>query len=155
MIGRNLRLLLSATAAALIVAGGGFAAMASNAEDAVKYRQGVFQGLKWNIGPLAAMAKGEAAFDAAEVELRAQRIASLSTTIVEGFPEGSDMVADSDALPEIWEDKATFTEKAAALGEAATELSSAAPSLEADGLGPMVGAIGQACKACHDDFRAE
>ena len=129
--------------------------MASNAEDAVKYRQGVFQGLKWNIGPLAAMAKGEADFDAAEVELRAQRIASLSTTIVEGFPEGSDMVAESDALPDIWEDKDDFMEKAVALGDAATELSTAAATLDAAELGPMVGAIGQACKACHDDFRAE
>ncbi|WP_119165393.1 c-type cytochrome [Algihabitans albus] len=155
MTGRNSRLLLSAVVAASIVAAGGFGALASDAEDAVKYRQGVFQGLKWNIGPLAAMAKGEMAFDAAEVELRSQRIANLSTTIVEGFPEGSDMIADSDALPEIWEDKDVFMEKATALGEAATDLSSAAPTLDAGGLGPMVGAIGQACKACHDDFRAE
>lgn len=155
MTGRNSRLLLSAIMAGTIVTAGGLGAMASNAEDAVKYRQGVFQGLKWNIGPLAAMAKGEADFDAAEVELRAQRIASLSTTIVEGFPEGSDMVAESDALPDIWEDKDDFMEKAVALGDAATELSTAAATLDAAELGPMVGAIGQACKACHDDFRAE
>lgn len=155
MTGRNSRLLLSAIVAGAIVTAGGLGAMASDAEDAVKYRQGVFQGLKWNIGPLAAMAKGEADFDATEVELRAQRIASLSTTIVEGFPENSDGVAGSDALPEIWEDKDDFMQKAVALDEAATELSTAAATLEADQLGPMVGAIGQTCKACHDDYRAE
>jgi cytochrome c556 len=148
-------LLAGALAAALAV-GGGIAAHAQSADDAVDYRHGVFQAMKWNIGPLAAMAKGERDFDAGMAEERAGRIAVLSTWIVEGFPEGSDMVADSDALPEIWENREDFADKAKALNDAAAQLAEAAPSMGGRGdLAPMVGEIGQACKACHDDYRAE
>lgn len=149
-------MLLSAAAAAGLVLGGAYAAYAASAEDAVDYRQGVFQALKWNIGPLAAMAKGEAEFDAAEAEMRAGRIALLATWIVEGFPEGSDMEAETDALPEIWENRDDFADKAGDLNAAAAQLAEAAPALEgASELGPLVGQIGQACKACHDEYRAE
>ncbi len=155
MLARSTRALLAATVVATFAAGGTLAALAASPEEAVAYRQGVFQNLKWNVAPLAAMAKGETEFNAAEAKLRAQRIATLSAMIVEGFPAGSDMQADSDALPEIWENKADFTDKAAALGETAIKLSSAASDLSAEELGPLVGAVAQACKACHDDYRAE
>jgi cytochrome c556 len=149
-------LLLSAAAAASLVLGGGVAAVAHGGNEAVEYRQGIFHALKWNIGPLAAMAKGEMAFDAAEVETRAGRIATLSTWIVEGFPEGSDVAEDTAALPKIWDNKEDFASKAGNLNKAAAELVEAAPSLGgASELGPLVGQIGQACKACHDEYRED
>jgi cytochrome c556 len=145
---------IAGVAAAALVAGG-MAAYAQSAEDAVEYRESVFQVLKWNIGPLAAMAKGEMDFDAETAEMRAGRIATMAGMIVEGFPEGSD-TADSDALPAIWENKDDFASKADDLQTAASDLAAAAPDMGGRGdLGPMVGAIGQACKACHDDYRAE
>jgi cytochrome c556 len=148
------KLALAAVVAAGLTVAGGYAAMAQSAEDAVTYRQGIFQALKWNIGPLAAMAKGEVEFDAEAAKMRAGRIAVLSTMIVEGFPEGSDMAADTDALLVIWENPDDYAQKAQDLNDAAAQLAEADLGGAGD-LGPLVGQIGQACKACHDEYRAE
>lgn len=128
-------------------------ALAADEHPAVVYRHGLMQTLKWHIGHLGGMAKGEMEFDAEAANRHATVISVLATAIPEGFPEGSD-TENADVLPEIWEDFEGFEESADNLHVAAAELASA-DDVSADNLGNYVKEIGGACGSCHEDFRPE
>ena len=103
--------LFIATSAIVLTA----AAFAHSKEDAaVDYRMGLMTVVGWNFGPLSAMAKGKAPFDAAEFARHADRIAFLSDQLLEGFPKGSEKNEHSDAKPDIWTHFDDFTDKAKA-----------------------------------------
>lgn len=74
-------------------------------------------------------------------------LAGIADTL---FPAGSE---GGDALPAIWEDPEDFAERLGAFQTAATKLNAAVAS--GDGIGPAVQGLGQACKGCHDNYRAE
>lgn len=131
----------------------GEAAAQSDEHPAVTYRQSLMQTNKWHIGKLAAMAKGEAPFDAEAARHHANVIAVLATAIPEGFPEGSD-TEESDALPAVWENFSEFESYANDLNAAAMALAEAG-DVSQDNLGGYVQEIGGACGHCHDDFRPE
>lgn len=127
------------------------AAAQSEDHPAVTFRQAIFQNLKWHIGKLGAMAKGEMDYDEAAAKDHANVIAVLAGTIPQGFPEGSES-PNSAALPAIWEDFSSFEERAGDLQAAAAALAEAGDVAQGD-LGGYVKEIGGACGACHDDFR--
>jgi cytochrome c556 len=127
---------------------------AQDAAKAIAYRQGIMKALGWHIGPIAAMAKGEAPFDGASLQHHADALAALSLIIVEGFPQGS-TAENSKAKPEIWTDMAGFDAKATALQQATAALAAAAPTLTQETLGAALGPVGGACSGCHNDFRAK
>ena len=54
------------------------AADAKKPEDVVNYRQSVYTIIGWNFGPIGAMMKGEAPFDAAAVTRHAQYVEMMS-----------------------------------------------------------------------------
>jgi cytochrome c556 len=66
------------------------------------------------------------------------------------FPAGSE---GGNALPEIWSNPEDFAERLSAFEEAANGLKAAVATGEP--IGPAVQQLGQACKGCHDDYRAE
>jgi cytochrome c556 len=101
------------------------------------------------LGPLRAMATGEAPFDAAEVEKHAEAIAANLTKAQDLFPEGSGG-GDSRAKPEIWTDREAFDGLMTAAIEAATAM--AAVSEEA-ALEPAMRELGGSCRSCHQDYR--
>ena len=86
------------------------------------------------------------------MSLHADALADLSEILPSLFPEGSD---GGDALPEIWEDPENFAERLSAVRDAAVGFSSAAGSTDMAALGEAFQALGQACKGCHDNYRAE
>lgn len=133
---------------------GSHLASATDVEDAIEYRQGVFKTIKWNFGPMAAMVKGKIDFDAAEFSRRADLVAVLSKMPGEGFIEGSDM-GDTDAKPEIWENKDKFDAGMDALAKNAAALADAAKSGDMSVIKPAFGELGKTCKGCHDNFRVE
>ncbi|MGF1563154.1 MAG: c-type cytochrome [Geminicoccaceae bacterium] len=143
------------TAAALLAATS-TGALADRAEDAVKARQGIFQNFKWHIGPMVAIAKGQADYDAEAAQHHADMLAGLTPYLGGLFIEGTSNAErdDTDALPKIWEDQAGFGQKAEDFNAAVTELVAVA----GDGKDVMVeqfAAVGNACKACHDTYRAD
>ncbi len=75
-------------------------------------------------------------------------LAGLADTL---FPAGSE---GGDALPAIWENGEDFQSKLAAFKEAATSFKAAAGSGEMAQIGGALQQLGQACKGCHDDYRA-
>lgn len=127
----------------------------SAAERAIKYRQSALFLLGWNIGPIAAMVKGEMPYDAKALEMRATRLAQLAPMIAEGFPAGSQTGAPTKAKAEIWQDMADFRDKASKLETATNGLVAASKTGDLKQIGPALGEVGAACKACHDKYRAE
>ena len=123
-------------------------------EDVVKYRQSVYTIIGWNFKPIGAMVKGEVPFDAAAVARHAQYVELMSQAAPEGFTKGSgpDAVKNTEAKPDIWTNMDDFRSKFAGLGEAAAGASEAVKG-GAENVGPVVGKLGAACKACHDVYR--
>ncbi len=145
-------------AAAALLAAAPLAALAqtpSKAEQAIKYRQAALTLLGWNITPIAAMMKGEAPFDARKAELHAVRLQQVAPMIVEGFPAGSESGAPTKAKPEIWRNMDDFKAKAADMEQATAGLVAAARSGDQKQVGQALGAVGNTCKACHDQYRAK
>ncbi len=125
------------------------------AAQTIKYRQAALTLLGWNITPIAAMMKGEIPFDARKVELHATRLQQVAPMIVEGFPPGTQTGAPNKAKPEIWSNMDDFNAKAVELEKAAASLVAAARTGDQKQVGQALGAVGNACKACHDQYRAK
>ena len=144
-------LLLAATAIAL-------PAVADPIDDAMKARQSYFTLLGANIGPLAAMAKGEIDYDAELERVHVGNLVRLATyNAFPHFPAGSsneDRAGKTRALPAIWADFQGFVSRHEEFNTAVAGLEQVAGQGRA-ALGPAVGRLGETCKACHDDFRAK
>ena len=150
-----MRLLLAATLA--------IAPLAAFAEDspqeiALEARKGFYQMLGVNMGTLSGMAKGEIPYDEAQAVRAATNINALTQYDVPmHFIDGTsnaDLGAETEALPVIWTDRAGFEEKFAGLQKAAEGIPQAVAGGQ-DKVGPVVQALGAACKACHDTYRAK
>lgn len=99
---------------------------------------------------LGNMAKGTTAFDAAAAQAAATTMAEAAAEIPAKFEPQEDDPA-SEAKPIIWDQWDDFTAKAMDLETAA---SAAAGSItDQASIGPAMGQIGAACKACHSVYR--
>lgn len=122
---------------------------------AVETRQGLFMVIRSYFGPMVAMARGDAPYDAEKMAEHAHKVRELSTMIPYVFQidtRGADV--GTDALPGIWTSMDDFRSKAAALTDAARALEAAT----ADGKAAALAAFrktGGACKGCHDEYRQE
>lgn len=156
-----LRVAVTAFCAVGVLAGGVLAGAAHAAdrkpEDALKYRKGVLTGIAWHFTPLAAMAKGDVAFDQKQLSERAAALVALSNMLGEGFIEGTaqGQIDGSRTLPVAFTDKADFQKKLEGLQTATAALAAASGSMAQGDLGKHVAAIGGSCKACHDTYRAK
>ncbi|MEL6979704.1 MAG: cytochrome c [Pseudomonadota bacterium] len=148
--------------AAVALAAGAAAAAAPVAadplEDAVQARRGYFRMLALNTGPLAAMAKAETPYDAEAAAIHATNLALLGQmNLAHLIPEGTDnaaMPGKTRALPSTWSNLEDATAKYEAFTKASAALAEAAPN-GLDALRSAMGALGQSCKSCHDDYRAK
>ena len=124
---------------------------------ALEARHGYMLMVAANMGPLAAMAKGEIPYDEALAVRHAMNLDALGNYEVEmhfipGTAQGE--IADSEALPKIWDNLADVQKKHAAFTEAAA----AAPEGVKGGpenVAKTVQQLGGTCKACHDEYRAK
>jgi len=71
------------------------------------------------------------------------------------FVPGSDKGAPTRAKAEVWSDGAKFKAAAEKMQSEVAKLDAAAKGGNLDAIKGAMGAVGGACKACHDDFRAE
>ena len=98
---------------------------------------------------LGDMAKGAAAFDAAQAREAAATIERLAAETPARFETPADD-PKSEARPAIWERFEDFRTKAQALEAAAR---AAQPLRTEAELKAALAALGAACKACHEDYR--
>ena len=125
------------------------ASLAVVAADAFQDRHMEMEQIGDAMKPLGAIAKKEAPFDAKVVKENATAIADHLKKAATLFPAGSGG-GESLAKPEIWTDAAGF-------GKAMKEAQAAATALQSVGdeaaYRPALGALGGACKNCHDKYR--
>jgi cytochrome c556 len=100
---------------------------------------------------LGAMAQGESPFDAAAVAEHGRAEADRFERVKTLFPAGTEQgPPETYAKAEIWSDPEGF---AAAADQAVQAARAVAAVTEQAQLGEAVGALGGACKNCHDKFR--
>ena len=124
-------------------------------ERAIKYRQGIMQAQGWNMGPMAAMVKGERPYDKDEFLKRATYLDQLVQMPWEGYTPGSEQGAPTKAKPEIWKEPAKFKQYGERLAAEASKLVVAARTGDMNLIKPAFAAVGKACNDCHDDFRSK
>ncbi|MBS0418446.1 MAG: cytochrome c [Proteobacteria bacterium] len=124
------------------------------AEKAVEIRQGLFNVQGFAFGPVGAMLKGAAPVDAALVQKEAARVQMTSSMITEVFKlDTRKFQTRTKAKDKIWTDQQDFAQKANDLHEAAVVLEAAARKGDKSGILDAAGKVGNACKACHDEYR--
>ncbi|HSV59242.1 MAG TPA: cytochrome c [Variovorax sp.] len=131
------------------------AAQFQKPEDAIKYRQSALTVMANHFGRVAAMAQGKAPFDAKVAADNVQIVATLSRLPYTAFGDGTDKGAPTRAKPEVWSQNVKFKEAAEKMIAEVAKLDAAAKTGNFDQVKAAVGGVGSACKACHDDFRAE
>jgi cytochrome c556 len=146
------RLLATAAMAAVMAVPFSAQAQFAKPEDAVKYRQSVFSVMGTHTGRVGAVVKGEKPYDKAAVEADVAVIETMSKLPWSAFPEGSDL-ANSKAKPEIWKEQEKFKAAADKMQSEVGKLSVAAKSGDLNAIKTAFGAVGQSCKACHDNYR--
>lgn len=94
--------------------------------------------------------------DLAQVRPRAALLADRSVRVLTWFPRGTGPEAGvrTRAKPDIWANPAGFRRAGATFVVAARELNAAAQSGDLARIRAAVPAVGRACSACHDNFRA-
>jgi cytochrome c556 len=150
-----MRKLLIAVPTVIAALTAGSALAQAKPEDVIKYRQGVYKVMGWNMGPMAAMVKGEKPYDKDAFARNAANLEYVSKLALEGFAPGSDKGADTKAKPEVWTKMDDFKAKMTKMNEETTKLAAVAKTGNMDDIKKQFGATGSSCKACHDDYRAK
>lgn len=130
------------------------AALASEAS--IGARKAQFQMFAFNLGVLGSMAQGRAEYDAEAAQVAADHLYHLTRVYNPAlWPQGSDNASaeNTRALPVIWENLEDFAERFGALQSAAEAMQGAAGT-DLASLQGALGAVGGACAACHDNYRA-
>ena len=154
------RIPLTAATLALALAGAAFAEshVSDEVAGAVNARQSHMTLYAFNLGPIGGMLRGRMDYDAEIAAAAANNLAALAN-IDQGryWVEGSsvdDIGEMTEAKADIWSDMDGFNENMQALATATTELAAVA----GDGMEAMqaaFGPVGQACGACHENYRVE
>ena len=119
------------------------------------YRQSWFALVALNFGPMASTVEGEIPWNDDMMKGWANDLATLTTlNIMRGFGEGSDK-GTTRAKPEIWQNKADFESKMNDLKTATAALQEATAGGDRKAIAEAVGAAGEACKACHDEYKSK
>lgn len=138
---------LKAGAAALVLLAIGAAA----SEGQVDYRQHVMAAVGGHMQAIADIVRGKVEH-AGHSAVHAKALADLADIAPTLFPAGSE---GGDTLPAVWESPEDFQAKLTAFKEAASGLRTAADSGDPAQVGMALRDLGQACKGCHDNYRAE
>lgn len=148
------RLFLAIVAVASLGAALPAAAQFAKPEDAVKYRKGAFTVMAAHFGRVAAMANGRVPFDAKVAADNAEIATMMSKLPYAGFVDGSDK-GDTRAKPEIWSERDKFNAAATKMQDEMVKFNAVAKAGDLAALKVAASSVGQACKACHDNYRKE
>ena len=128
-----------------------------DAEDAVKYRQSVYQIFSAQAGVIGGMIKGEIPFDAAEINKRATNIGKVAPMLGDTYFPATRDVKESKLKEAAWNNMADFQDKGKVFGKALGELITASsdPDFDIKSARKTAGALFNGCKGCHEDYRAK
>jgi cytochrome c556 len=149
------RLVVTVIAAGAALTSLSAAAQFQKPEDAIKYRQSVMTVMGNHLGRIGAMAQGRVPFDANAAAANAAIVVTMSKLPWVAFGEGTDKGLPTRAKPEIWKDQAKVKDLSEKMMAEAGKFEAAAKTGNLDTIKAALGDLGKACKACHDDYRAE
>ena len=118
----------------------------------VKERMEAMKAIGKAMKALGAMAKGDAAFNAARIQAASKTITGHAGDFDRLFPDTNKSRKShvSEAAPAIWTQKPEFLALAKKLADAAAGLEGISARGE---LGGQMKALGTTCKGCHEKFR--
>lgn len=122
-------------------------------EAAIKYRQSVMSAIGGLMGTSVGRIRDGLDYGP-DMKQVAAALQALTRDIPALFPKGSDF-GETDAKPEVWENRQAFEEASAKMREQADAFSA---SVQTGDRKQMLGAfkgVGDACKGCHEDFRVK
>lgn len=135
------------------------AAAQLSVEDQITARKAAYQFMSWNMGKIKAQAvDGDVEFNADQMKAAANAIAAVANSGMGALysPDSSLDKADNTRLkPDFFQNPDRAREVGMNFGREANKLQEVAASGDRAALARQFSAVGQACKACHDDFRAE
>ena len=125
------------------------------AQRAIDTRQGLLKVVGYYMGPMVGMARQQIPYDAEMMKANAEKIAQLAPMIADVFRmDTSGSALATEALDDIWSNADDFNGKAATVAERASALA-AATDQDAGAAMKAFGAMGGACKSCHDNYRQQ
>jgi cytochrome c556 len=155
---KKLLLTALATAALSVTAVGTFAQDETPFANQINARQSFMQVYRFNLMMLGAMARGDMEYDAEQASAAADNLLAASKMRNGAmWPAGSDSSAPglagvTAAKADLWASDSMAGEKHQALTAALEAMAAAA----GDGLGAVranMGAVGDGCSGCHDNYR--
>lgn len=136
---------------ALVLAGLGLGLTAVMAQsNPIAERQQAMKALGAATREGAAMAKGDAPFDATKAQAIFKTYADTAKKAPALFPDSSKTGGETTASPKIWEDQAGFK---AAFVKFESDASAGASVASLDGFRTAFGAATKNCGACHEAYR--
>lgn len=123
-------------------------------EDAKDYRTSVMTSLRGHVGAASMHVRGLIEDHDGFLAKHAEGLANGAAELKHLFPEGSN-VADSEALPAIWEQPEQFAEAVAKAEEATAAFQAAVATGDRAAIGTAFRDVGNACRGCHDQFRVD
>ena len=127
--------------------------LAASPEEAIKYRQGIFNAQQWNMQIMGRMVKGDEPYDKAEFAKRAQNLAEMSTKFYEGFLIKDSDIGDTKAKPELWTSMDKFKAGSDKLISEAAKLVLISQGDDLKAIKTQFGDTQKVCSNCHDKFR--
>lgn len=118
----------------------------------VKQRQAAMTLIGKYFGPLGAMVKGTAPYNAAVVQRNAGYLETLAQMPWDGFHE-STRGEKSAARPAVWEKAAEFKQAQERLQGEVAKLVQVAKGGDEASVKNQIAAVSRACGGCHDNFR--
>ena len=132
------------------------ALQADRNEDIIKYRKAVYSSMRGHMGAIARILRGRLAQYTGHLIDHAEAINRTARILPELFPAGTgfgETAAKTAAKPEIWERPDDFRKAAKRLEDTSAALAETVRSGNVKMVGGKVGAVGKACKGCHQQFR--
>jgi cytochrome c556 len=128
------------------------------ARQAVDERKAIYKLIGANFKPIGNVLKGAAQYDAETIQKSIDRVVFLSGLLDEAFPESSNLGdPETKAKADVWTNRVDFEKKekdfqadALALQKVNETEKGATESFKV-----AAAAVGQDCKACHDNFRVK
>ena len=125
---------------------------ADETETIQDYRHGAYEAIGGHMTAIVQILRNR--YRPADLAYHANAMAGLANIVPELFPEGSGG-PKTEALDAIWEQPEAFDQRMQDFVKAADGMAAAAATGDMAKAGGALKTLGQACKGCHDNFRAE
>ena len=117
----------------------------------IKYRQSAMKAMGGHMGGAVAIVKGEVPYES-DLVAHATGLDETAQVVPNAFKQETSG-GETRAKPAIWKDSDEFMQKIKDLQSATAAFLAAAKSGGKSAAGEKLGAVGDACKGCHETFR--